>query len=412
MAAVAGALAGLLAALVAPARGAQEEPPPIVAAPVVLATSGAPWAAFSDPAGCAAGFVVAHARGRDGRDALLTSSGGPARALAQAGSVLTTDDGEQWIVRTIGVRPSVNARYHVAFTAGFEGGGSGLVVADGFSRRFELVADSSEAFRDFGAQATIDERGAVAFQATLDPPGHPDRTDGLAPVDETLARQHPELLPAPTRETYAGRRASFESGLFVEDGRAVAVIGSTRDGLLDFDDGFARSAAGALAWRESRRRGQWSLVVRARDLPRTLATTGPALARLGPPALSDAGRVAWVAWDGEGRGALRRASLAGGPSETLVAAQAGFVDFAPGIALDSAGRIAFVGTRADGSGALALIDGKRRIDVLLELGAPLADSTVSAVRLGTGAFLRTDRLALVATLADGREALLLLYLRR
>lgn len=410
------ALSFLLA--IAAAASAQEGAPLPPSAPplridmVVLAESGGEWARFGLPAASQAGFVVAHAAKRGAGAALLVSSGGRATPLIATGSELRTALG-RFELESIGEQPDVNDSNHVAFRARFVDGTSAIVVADGFERRFEFVANSTEAYREFGPAVAIDGAGAVAFHATVDPPGHPDRDDGLEPVDEQDARLAPERLPAPKRLTSAGRAAAFENGLFLVRAGQRRVVAHSGEQLLDVLDGFALGDGGSLAYRAAPKVGLWSVRVDGGAFAQPIATTGGAPEeRYGPLAINGRGQVAFVAWSADGTARLCRGAVGRGAPETVQDGATGFVDFDESVAIDAAGRIAFVGRRADGGAALCVAANAAHVTELLPIGAPLAGRRVSALAIGPHAFGRSDRLAVRATLDDGGEALFLLYARR
>ncbi len=396
------------------AASAQEaEPPrPLRIDTVVLAASGGEFVGFSEPATCEAGFVVFHARKKGGGAALLTSSGGPAQPLLATGTTLRTADAS-FALESIGELPSVNDENQVAFRASFADGLAAIVVADAFARRFEFVANSTEAFREFGPQVEINRAGEVAFHATIDPPGHPDRDDGLKPANEEDALHAPDRLPPPMRLTYGGRQPSFEAGLFSERGGKLRVVARSGALLLDVQDGFALNSAGALAYRACGQVAHWSVRLDAGAFAQSLATTrGEPAERYGPPTLNDSGECAFVTWGADGATAIYRGGAGRSQPQVAIDGSAGFSAIDAGIAIDGAGRVAFVGHRKDGGTALCVGPDALHITELLPVGAPLAGSRVGAIRLGGRAFARSSRLALLVQLEDGREAVVLLYARR
>ncbi|MFN0009557.1 MAG: hypothetical protein ACKVXR_16795 [Planctomycetota bacterium] len=393
---------------------AQEAPPPapLRIETVVLVESGGEWARFGTPAACQSGFAVFHAARRGAGEALLVSSGGRATTLIATGSELSTARG-RFVLESIGAEPGVNDAQHVAFRASFADGSVAIVVADGFERRFEFIADSTEAFREFSPAVAINRAGEVAFHATVDPPGHPDRDDGLAPVDGQDVRDAPERFAPPKRLTFAGSAAAFEAGLFVERGGKGRIVGRTSEPWLDVLDGFALGDGGSIAYRAAPKVGHWSVRVDGGAFARSIATTGGApQERFGPLAMNGAGEVAFVRWSAEGIASVCRGVVGRSEPEVVLDRAAGFVDFSPDVAIDPAGRIAFVGRRADGSAALCVAPDAAHVTELFPVGALLAGRRVTALALGSRAFARSDRLALRAELDDGNEAVFLLYARR
>src|SRR5204863_3552286 len=129
---------------------------------VVLATTEGPFAEFDDPAACSSGAVVFHARRDDLREGIyLVTSGVPA-PVVETGTAIA--DGQQtWHVKKLGRAPTVNRTSTVAFTVELAEGGRAVLVSQGVGTgKFRFVADSGEAFRDFGDFAAVNDTANVA----------------------------------------------------------------------------------------------------------------------------------------------------------------------------------------------------------------------------------------------------------
>ncbi len=403
----------------------QEAPP--VAAPAargslradvrVLVTTEGRFAAFGEPAGCAAGHVVFHARLDGGGDAIAATSGGAVTVVVETHQEIVAR-GKRGTVATLGERPTVDDRFYVAFTTVFDAGGRAVLLARGFDGgNCALVADSTESFRDFGELSAIGRGGEVAFHATLDPPGHPDRVAGGRGSFEPEARRQGDLLDPPTRVTHDGRIKRLENGLFLDRGDEIVTVARTTGAAfdaLDVEDGFGL-ADGTLAWRGAPRVGRWAVYVRASGAPRVVATSDELRTAFGAPAVDGRGRVAFSATRSDGNAELLVAPP-GGRAEPQVAADAGYVAIGDSVALDDGGgHVAFVGRSADGSQQLVLTGDPRAPDgrvVLLASGDPVGARKIASLRLGARAFLRSDQLAVQLAFDDGIEAIALLHLVR
>ncbi len=395
---------------------AQELPPiaPLPVRPVVVATTYGPQlAALGEPSACSAGLVAFHATLENRHHALFATSGGQAKTVVEAGNPIR-DGVDTWHVELIGARPTVNDSFQVAFSATLAEGGRAVLVARGFEHQLAFVADSGEAFRDFGDTAAINARQHVVFHATEDPPGHPDRVpaDGAKPADP-VARADPDTLPPPTRMTYDGLQARLEAGLFLDRVGELLPIGRTHGALLDLQDGFAFNDAGMVAYCASRRVRGWSLLrdaLEVRGVPTSIAETGERFVSFEVPALNRVGTVAFVAHTRGGSSCVCRSSNHGTLPDVLIDENSGFAALEPGVSIDEGGRVAFVGRRADGRETLwiTLRAGDER--ELLAAGALLDGHEVAHLRIGNRAFIRANRMAVHVTFADAGEAIVLLYL--
>lgn len=426
-------LALLLAA--APAAAARppsrQEAPPAVAPPDapdargplradvrVLVTTEGRFAAFGEPAACAAGHVVFHARLDGGGDAIAGTSGGAVTVVVETHQEIVAR-GKRGTIARLGTRPTVDDRFYVAFTTEFDAGGRAVLLARGFDGgNCALVADSTESFRDFGELAAIGGGGEVAFHATIDPPGHPDRVAGGRGSFEPEARRQGDSLDPPTRVTHDGRVKRLENGLFLDRGDALVTVARTTGAAseaLDVEDGFGLADGGALAWRGAPRVGRWAVYVRTGGTPRIVATSDDTRVAFGVPAVDVRGRVAFSATRSDGDAELLVAPP-GGRAEPQLAAGSGYVAIGDSVALDDGGgHVAFVGRRADGSQRLVLTGDARAPDglvTLLATGDPVGARRIASLRLGARAFLRSDRLAVQLAFDDGVEAIALLHLTR
>jgi hypothetical protein len=396
----------------AAAAPAQVEPPAAPARTIVLATSEGYLAEFGEPACSRAGWVVFHALRDDGREGIYASAGGPPAAVAETGTAMLDGDARLHMQR-FGRQPTVNDRFTCAFTVAFQEAGTAVLVSEGTSGRFEFVADSSEAFRDFGELAAVNGSDHVAFVAGVDPQNHPDRA-GFDPrklADPSL-RDHPDRIPPPTRFTFDGRKDRFHTGLFVERGRDLVMLGSTEKGLLDVEDGFALNDAGAVAFRASRRPRNWSVLLASGGPPNALAETGARFSSFGPPAIDPRGRVAFLARGTAGDAAVCRSKLGGGLPEVLADGADGFVAFGQGVAIDEQGRVAFVARRSDGREGVFLARARGDVQEAISSGSLVGRRPLAHLRIGPRAFARSDRIAVLVQLEPDVEAVVLIHLPR
>jgi hypothetical protein len=405
----------------APVPPQSEAPTPVVpsiALPrvVVIATTEGPFAEFDDPAASSSGAVVFHARRDDLREGIYLSTSGVPAPVAETGSAIT-DGNQTWHVKRLGRAPTVNHTSVVAFTVELaEGGRAVLVAQPGGASKFQFVADSGEAFRDFGDFAAVNESANVAFRATLDPPGHPDRADfNPRRVRDPTLLAKPDDLPARERMTFAGRKKDYDAGLFVDRTHDLLTVATTEKLYLDVLDGFAFNDANEVAFRASRSVQNWSLLL---DLggggsPRVLAETGARFRSFELPSIDARGRVAFVAHSADGSTAVLRSSPAGGLPEVVADASGGFTAFGPNVAIDESGRVAFVAQRREAPDrvveALFLAADKDHVEPLLRVGELVTRHKVAHLRVGSRAFVRAEHLVVLAQLEPDLEALLAVY---
>ena len=383
------------------------------ARPLLLGSSDGVFAAFGEPAATRTGWVVFHATRDDGREGIYASAGSPPVAVAETGTPM--EDGRRVLrMQRFGSRPTVNDAFRCAFTVGFAEGMSAVVVSQGLGGKYEIVADSREAFRDFGGAAAIGGGGQVVFRAEVDPPNHPDRSrfDPRKLADPGLV-DHPERIPPPERYTFDGRKPRFHAGLFRVRGGDLLELGNTQAGLLDLADGFALNESGSVAFRASRRPKNWSLMVAgAGGGALAVAETGARYSSFGLPAIDPRGRVAFLAQETGGDAAILRSRIGGGLPEVVADASDGFVAFGPNVSIDDGGRVAFVGRRRGGREALYVATEKGSVRELFGAGDLVQRRPVAHLRLSNRAFARPDRLALLAQLEPDVEAIVMLHLPR
>ena len=383
---------------------------------VVLATSEGPYAEFGDPAATRTGWVVFHALRDDGREGIWTSAGSAPAVVAESGSAIVDGD-SIWHMQRFGRQPTINDTMTCAFTTTFVEGGRAVILCAGTGGEYDFVADSGEAFRDFGDCAAINASRQVLFHATIDPPNHPDRADfdPRSLTDPTL-REEPDRIPPPSRMTFDGRKDSFHAGLFMDRVNDIRTVGDTAAGLLELVDGFAFNDAGQVAYRASKRPKCWSLLLDSGGPPVVLAETGAKFSAFGVPAIDSRGRAAFVTMGSLGDSMVCRTHRGGGLPEVIADGEDGFSAFGTNVSIDESGRVAFVGRRKDGREALWLVEKKGEARELLSIGAPLevasrttARRTVKHLRIGNRAFAGNDRIAVLAQLEPDVEAVVLLY---
>ncbi len=401
-------------ALVAPwAAGgarAQSEPRPALARPVVLATSEGGLKSFGDPAACRSGWVVFHAVRDDGREGIYASAGSVPTVLAETGTPVQDGD-DVWHMKRFGRQPTVSDALVCAFTVEFEGGGKAVLTSEGSTRKYAFVADSGEAFRGFGELAAINSARHVLFRATVDPPSHPDRDPfNAARLADPERDLDPESIPPPTRLTSSGRKAEFHCGLFLDRVSDLRTVCTTERGFVDVRDGFAFNDAGFVAFRASRRPGSVSLLIESGGASVALAESGARFTSFEPPALDRRGRAAFVAHGPDGAAFVCRSAWGAGLPEVVADARSGFVAFGPNVSIDDRERVAFVGRRADGREGLYLAGSRGDFTSLLSIGDLVGRRAVKRLRLSNRAFVRSDRIALLALLEPDAEAVVVLQL--
>jgi hypothetical protein len=417
--------AGALTALVASAASAAPFPvqavppqasppapavPRVAPQPIVLATSEGFFASFDEPAGCRTGWVVFHAQRDDRREGIYASSGGAPIPIAETGSELD-DQLTVLHMSRFGRLPTVNDAFTVAFTVQFAEGGGAVLASRGGVARYDWIASSAEAFRDFGDLAAVNAATHVLFRATVDPPNHPDRDDyDPTKLADAGQAEHPETIPPPTRLTCDGRRPEFDAGLFVDRIHDVLEVAATSKGVLDVQDGFAFNDLELVAYRACLRQMHWSLVAGPIGAATPVAETGDRFAAFGVPAMDSRGRVAFLAQGAAGDTGICRSRLGAGLPEVVADSADGFVAFGPNVGLDDRGRVVFVASRKDGKERLCVAAAKGAAQEVLVAGDLVGRRAISHLRLSNRPFVRGDRVALVARLEPDVEALILVDL--
>ncbi len=319
-------------------------------------------------------------------------------------------------------------------------------------RRCIVIARTDDRFASFSPYVpAIDERGEVAFQATL-AGGGTGVYSGLNGQIRTLVEwpahhplrvvSHPDINAQGMACFYAQGADGPATLLVLRDGTPVQIaqrcgpLGPTMNerGQVAFRDTDAQGRAcirfwtgaradviasespetrgfeglpvvdrnGGVAFRATRTDGAHEICLWAGTTARVLAQTGTHLAELSRfPCLNDAGRVAFCAIDRDGvpavmiahRGGVERAPVGGERFDSL-----------RGVLIDAQGGPVVIGTRR--AGTLGVHAGSMLEDTLLALGAPLLGSSVSDFALNPVSINAAGQLAVRVALADRREFIL------
>ncbi len=193
-----------------------------------------------------------------------------------------------YTLKSVSPTPVLTSRGLCVFQAELNAG-SAILGREGRGAPFQFIADSGEAFQGFGPGLDANNLDAVAFFATVDPPGHPDR-EGKEKGKRDTAGQ----LMAPWRQTQGGMANKLHEGLFYETGTELFVVAGTRGNFVDAEDGVAVNDRKVIACRVWSAPGRLSLVVHDGSI-RPVATTGSRFLELGRPTLNNSGNVAFHA---------------------------------------------------------------------------------------------------------------------
>ena len=313
------------------------------------------------------------------------------------------------------------------------------------------IAETSDRFADFATYvASLNDRGVVAFQATLTSGGSGVYTGSGGPIATVIeshagplsdVSSHPDINRAGSTCFYAGSGSGGSGVILVRDGQVIPLAGSAGplgptmneagtvafradlatggSGIFSADGGSIRTVAeangGDLGGFQGlpviNRRG--SVVFRA-DLTvggqgvylgdggplTTLAETGDVFSDLGRfPIVNDAGAVAVCATlRGGGSGVF---VLIDEQVETVIDASSPFESFR-GVLLDGAGTIVFYATPT--GGALGVFSGPDPVtDRLISIGGPLFGSTIVDFALNPVSINDIGQIAIRVRLADDRQ---------
>jgi hypothetical protein len=288
---------------------------------------------------------------------------------------------------------SVDEDGAVAFQATLHDGGSGVYVGRGGA--VDAVAETGTDLAEITSHPDI-AGGAVCFYARLEAGGSVVALarDG---VTSLLADDPGPLGPTLNSAGVAAYRTSSAVRTGTVDAvTTIAEIGPvfrSFDGLPVVDD------RGAVTFRTERADGTQAICVGDGETTRQVASTGETYAELGrfPHTSRDGTTTAFVATLGDGRSGV--VVVEGGSTEVVVDSGAGFESFR-GALLDGAGRVVFYATPR--AGTLGVYDGPEPHDLVLGIGSQLAGSTVADFALNPVSVNDAGQLTIRVTLVDGR----------
>jgi hypothetical protein len=300
---------------------------------------------------------------------------------------------------------SIDERGLVAFQA---------TLASGYSRVFaggggEVVAFAGEGVR---SHPDLDGGGGACFYAARDSGGTAlvmARGDLVEIIAETGARfadigpLGPAMNQAGAIAFRAGTRAGG-AGIFVA-GAPGPIVTVAEDGgaLAGFEGIPVITAAGAVVFRANLRGGGHGIYRWEDGELSEIARTGERFAELGRfPAASDAGAVAFVATLRSGVSGVFTA--AGARIETVLDSRGAFESFR-GALLDAGGAVVFYATPRGAQ--LGIFSGPDPVrDRILAVGDPLDGSSVTAFVLNPVSINRRGQLAIRIELASGEQRII------
>ncbi len=296
---------------------------------------------------------------------------------------------------------SVNDRGVVAFQATLSGGGSGVYRGTG-GPIAAAIEHGADAVVDIISHPDIDASGSACCYANLTRGGRSVILvrDGRISV---LAEDCGPLGPAMNDQgtvAYRANPGSGASGVFTWSEGSIACIASTSGRFSAFHGLPVIDRRGAVAFRADLTAGGQAICVGDGGTLTTIAETGEVFSDLGRfPSTNEAGEVAFTATLQDGQMGVFVASE--GRIATIIDTGERFESFR-GALLDGVGRVVFYATPRGGS--LGVFTGPDPVaDQVISLGAPLFGSTVVDFALNPVSINGVGQLALRVRLADERQ---------
>jgi hypothetical protein len=299
-----------------------------------------------------AGLVAFQAALRDGGSGVFAGRGGEVGELVRRS-----------LHAGVTSHPDVNTARDTSFYGELPGGGQGaLLHRDG---RLLIVADTHGVFRSIGPLGpTMNAAGTVAFRA--------ESVDGV-------------------------------SGVFAGDSSAVTTIADTNGPWSRFHSLPVITHDDAVVFRADGKDGVQGIYASRDGSIRTVAATGERFESLGLfPSANDHGTVAFTATLRDGTAGVFTDNA--GRITRLTETDGAFEAYR-GALITSLGDVVMIATPRGGS--LGLFDGPNpEADRILALGDPLLDTTVDDFAANPVSVNACGQVAIRASLADGRQAIL------
>jgi len=388
---------------------AQTRLPPRV---VQIAREEGEFKTFSPPACGPSGAVVFHVGLLGDRDGIYASLGGVAIPVARTGDKIS-GEGAVYRLKELGEMPDVNRHFAVVFSCIFERGGGAILQRTGSHGPFHFVADSSESFASFGPQVIVNSASKVAFTATVDPPGHPDR-EGSEILDSGKAAgfdQDGGVL-VPKRRTGTGMNRKLHEGVFVDVRNDLVVIAGSDKDFLDLLSGIDMNERGHVAYRARSRTKNVAVIVDAGGgMPQIVARTGRQFRLIGEPSLSGRGEVAFYAEStADGKPMICRARWGSGTPKVLAQGEDMVPKLGPTAAISEAGHVAFVAEAKTGEVQLVVARvgraGGVELKTLLSSFRPVGGRKLTSLKLSPRSFGGDFYVAALAGFEKGPRAIL------
>ncbi len=337
------------------------------------------------------------------------ANGGQALAIAESGHV-EVDSGQRLRFVSFSQHPTVNQRQEIAFAVRFQEG-SAVLTRSGAFGEYRWVASSVEAFRDFGDYIAINSTSQVAFSATVDPPGHPDRSDfGKVRLEQAENPENPLDLEAPSRRTAQGVSRKHHEGVFLDQNDNLFVLGGTGEEFLDLEPGLDLNDRGDVAYLATAPDGKLQVVADTEaSEPQILARAGFVYQTFGPPSLNDQGHAAFYAEDLKKRARILW-TMAGAAVPTVIAEEGEeYAGFSRGVALSDMGTIAFVAQDKEGGkpSLVAVVPSSLRTQSLRNVELSHEDAVhgdpIVAIEIGPRALAGLQSIVAKVRLQSGAE---------
>ena len=296
---------------------------------------------------------------------------------------------------------SIDDRGVVAFQATLQDGGSGVFTGDGGP--ITVIADSSTGlFREVSSHPDLDGRGSVCFYADLEA-GHQAvflvRNGEIATIADSAGPLGPTMNEAGAI-AFRAPIAGGGSGVFASRGGAVTTIADTTGAFSGFQGLPVIDGNGSVTFRADLEGGGEGVYVSDGKYVTAVDETGSRFSSLGFfPCANDGGTVAFCADLHAGGSGVFTATE--GEITTIMDTTGPFESFR-GVLLDSEGRLVFYATPRGGE--LGIFTGHDPVeDCLLAVGLPLFGSTVADFALNPVSINDVGRLAIRVELSDERQ---------
>lgn len=298
---------------------------------------------------------------------------------------------------------SINDRGVVAFQATLRGGGSGVFCGEGGPLTTALD-NAGGAGIEVCSHPDIDNQGLTCFYGRR---GAESSVFLARPgVIHSIAPDAGPLGPTMNNRgmvAFRAERGAEDTGIFAGNAAGVATLAEVRDGFTAFHGLPVINERGAVAFRADLPDGQQAIYLSENSRRTEIVRTGQEFERLGHfPVLTDTGQVTFVAVLRQGLSGVFTASASG--VAPLLDSSGPFESFR-GALLDHSGRLVFYATPRGGT--LGVFTGPDpAVHRLIAIGDDLFGAVLSEFALNPVSINSCGQLALRVLLHDDRQLIL------